>query len=496
MNTTHLLVFAWIGLSLIACRPGAKDSQETEENGSSGPVRLYRENTRYLEYRGDPIILITSAEHYGALVNMDFDYKTYLETLGSEGFNYTRIFTGTYIEPVDNIFGITRNTLAPKPGRYLAPWVKAEGKYDLDRFNPDYFVRLKDLLSEAQKHGIVVEVTLFTSIYVEDHWELCPFNHVNNINGVGDMDFHRVNTLYSEGLQEYQEAFIRKVVREVNSFDNIFFEIQNEPWADNGCLAAYVNQEDDLVFSRPWQKKVEVANRVAMEWQEWVVSVIRDEEAGLPKSHLIAQNICNYEHELEILPEGVSLVNFHYAHPGASLMNLELGGVIGLDETGFMPHEDYLYINQAWRMILSGAGLYNNLDYSFAAGNEKGDWPIPEANPGWGGPGFRKKLAVLVETMQQVPFHEMEFSGSILEGADNGMKQYGLQKQGESYLVFLEHMEGAPLIPLVPSSTYTVTFINVDTGERKSETLPLGDGASVLSPFTGDRLALLIRKAE
>ena len=170
--------------------------------------------------------------------------------------------------------------------------------------------------------------------------------------------------------------------------------------------------------------------------------------------------------------------------------------MIGLDETGFMPHEDPLYINQAWRFILSGGGLYNNLDYSFTAGNEKGDWPIPETNPGWGGPGFRKKLSVLVETIKEVPFQEMEFSGSILEAADQGMKQYGLQKRGESYLVFLEHMEGAPLVPLVPSATYKVTYINGGTGERNSETLSLGDGAAVSSPFARDRLALLIRKTE
>ncbi|MCK4992254.1 MAG: hypothetical protein KAS29_17270, partial [Bacteroidales bacterium] len=103
--------------------------------GSSEAVRLYPGNSRYLEYQGEPVILITSAEHYGAVVNLDFDYKLYLETLGNEGFNYTRIFAGTYIEPVDNIFGIQKNTLAPLPESYLAPWVRENGKYDLDRFN-------------------------------------------------------------------------------------------------------------------------------------------------------------------------------------------------------------------------------------------------------------------------------------------------------------------------------------------------------------------------
>jgi hypothetical protein len=312
---------------------------------------------------------------------------------------------------------------------------------------------------------------------------------------VGDLEFQRVNTLYNGGLGKYQEAYIRKVVRELNEFDNIFFEIQNEPWADNRNLTAYVNEGDEK-YSRTWQRKVELANGLAMEWQAWVASVIRDEEAGLPESHLIAQNICNFQHDLDHLPPGVSMINFHYALPGAALMNLELGGVIGLDETGFMPHEDHLYLDQAWRILLSGAGLYNNLDYSFTAGNESGDWPIPETNPGWGGPGFRKKLSILVETMEQVPFHEMEVSDSIIDRPVSGVKQYGLRKPGEAYLVFLEEIDGIQLIPKVPKSKYEVTYINVDSGERESATVTLGSGETVESPFADNRLALMIKKTQ
>jgi hypothetical protein len=159
-----------------------------------------------------------------------------------------------------------------------------------------------------------------------------------------------------------------------------------------------------------------------------------------------------------------------------------------------MPHMDHLYIDQAWRFILSGGGLYNNLDYSFTAGHEAGDWPIPETNPGWGGPQFRKKLSILVETMAQVPFHQMEFSDTILEPSVPGVKQYGLQLPGETYLLFLEHLEGALLTPRVPAAVYEVTWINVESGERKSEKRSLGGGASIGSPFAVNKAALMIRK--
>ena len=35
------------------------------------PIRLHPDNPHYFQYRGKPVILITSAEHYGAVLNLD-----------------------------------------------------------------------------------------------------------------------------------------------------------------------------------------------------------------------------------------------------------------------------------------------------------------------------------------------------------------------------------------------------------------------------------------
>ena len=487
-------------MCLIACGESGsnkgssgEDRRQAERQEVAGTLRLYPGNDRYLEYQGNPMILITSAEHYGAMVNMDFDEMAYLEALAEGGFNYTRIFTGTYIEPVDNIFGIRENTLAPRPGRYLSPWVQEDGKYDLDRFNPDYFRKLRAFISRAEEHGIMVEVTLFSSIYHQSAWELSPFNVRNNVNGVGDMDLRRVHTLFNGDLQTYQEKFIRKMVRELNAYDNIFFEIQNEPWADHPNLAGFVNIDDDAVFDRSWQKRVEVANDVSNEWQAWVAGVIGDEESYMGKRHLIAQNISNYQYDIQDPPAGISIFNFHYAHPGAVLLNSDLQGVIGLDETGFMPQDDLLYIIQAWRFILSGGGLYNNLDYSFTAGHERGDWPIPSSNPGWGGSSFRKKLSILARTMKEVPFHEMEFSDALVTAEASDLIQFGLHNGDGSCIVYLENCRGMTLYPAVPEGRYTVTWLNIHSGVKIKSQESLSADTPLLFPFPLDQGALMIR---
>ena len=132
------------------------------------PISLHPQNPHYFLLNGKPAVLITSAEHYGAVINTDFDYKKYLQTLHDEGMNYTRIFTGSYVE-IPGSFGILNNNLAPDAGRFLAPWKRVdetglfgnEKKFDLKEWNPEYFGRLKDFVKLAGDLGITVEVSLF-----------------------------------------------------------------------------------------------------------------------------------------------------------------------------------------------------------------------------------------------------------------------------------------------------------------------------------------------
>jgi hypothetical protein len=51
------------------------------------PLVLHPTNPHYFLFRGKPAIIITSGEHYGAVMNLDFDYVKYLETLRSDGMN-------------------------------------------------------------------------------------------------------------------------------------------------------------------------------------------------------------------------------------------------------------------------------------------------------------------------------------------------------------------------------------------------------------------------
>jgi hypothetical protein len=59
---------------------------------AAAPIRLHPDNPHYFLFRGRTTVLITSGEHYGSVLNPDFDYRKYVATLAADGLNYTRLF--------------------------------------------------------------------------------------------------------------------------------------------------------------------------------------------------------------------------------------------------------------------------------------------------------------------------------------------------------------------------------------------------------------------
>ncbi len=95
------------------------------QSSESPFLALHPDNPHYFQWRGQPTILVTSGEHYGALLNLDFDYEKYFSELQRHGLNHTRTFSGVYREDA-NAFQITANTLAPLPNRYACPWARSD----------------------------------------------------------------------------------------------------------------------------------------------------------------------------------------------------------------------------------------------------------------------------------------------------------------------------------------------------------------------------------
>src|SRR5437660_642199 len=235
------------------------------------PLSLHPDNPHYFLWRGKPTVLISSGEHYGAVLNLDFDYATYLKELESQKLSLTRTFPGAYVEP-PGTFKIAGNTLAPTEGRFICPWARSSepgyanggNKFDLTKWDEAYFKRLKDFMEQTSKRGVVVELNFFTPFYEENIWEISPVNARNNINAVGNVARTNVYTLdRNGGVLAVHEAMVRKIVTELNGFDNLYYELCNEPYFGG----------------------------VTLEWQSRIAEVVVEAEKGLPNQHLISWNV-------------------------------------------------------------------------------------------------------------------------------------------------------------------------------------------------------------
>ena len=455
----------------------------------AGPLALYPENPQYLLFRGKPTILITSGEHYGAVLNLDFDYTRYLQTLAKDGLNGTRTWAGAYCEP-SSAFNIASNTLAPLTGRFICPWARSDqpgyanggNKFDLNHWDPAYFKRLKDFMTQASRRGVIVELNLFCPFYEESMWQLSPMNAINNINDIGTMARTNVYTLDKNGgLLAVQDAMVRKLVTELNGFDNLYFEICNEPYFGG----------------------------VTLDWQKHIADVIVDTEKTLKARHLISQNIANDKAKVENPHPPVSIFNFHYATPPDTVgMNYALNKVIGDNETGFRGTNDSVYRMEAWDFIVAGGGLFNNLDYSFVAGREDGTFIYPASQPGGGSPQLRKQLGFLASLMRRLDFIHMRPQNDLVRAElPPGVTARVLGGDSGQYLLYIRSglgdknaerkkrfADGELSVTLdIPPGNYAAEWISPATGQTLLR-LNLGSGDLHAPAFQDDIAATLKRR--
>lgn len=403
---TLVTAFCYLGLSLSLAYTAA-------------PISLHPDNPHYFLWRGKPTILITSGEHYGALLNLDFDFETYFKTLEEAKLNHTRLFSGAYAESSE-AFNIRHNTLDPAPHRFITPWARstdpgyADGgnKFDLNRWDERYFDRLQNLMHSASEHGIVVEFNLFCPMYEEAMWEMSPMNPRNNVNHIADIDRLDIYDLQKHGgLLPFQEALVTRVVNELQGFDNVYLEISNEPYTRD----------------------------ISKEWEHHMVDLIHLTQAGFEEKFLVSLNIANNTALVTDPHPGVSILNFHYATPPVAVeQNFHLQRVIGDNETGFRGTQDAPYRMEAWDFILAGGGLFNHLDYSYTVQHPDGTYEFPATQPGGGGPNLRRQFGILRDFIYSFDFIQMQPANqTIIGGVPAGKTMRGLGDNQGNYAFYL-----------------------------------------------------------
>jgi Family of unknown function (DUF6298) len=212
-------------------------------------LRVLRSNPRYFTDGSGRAVYLTGSHVWWNLVGArtwkvdcergrvePFDYERYLDRLAWHNHNFVRLWTielTRWEECGETV------TVAPQPWLRTGPGRALDGlpRFDLRRFDPAYFRRLRARVRAAKARGLYVSVMLFEGWGLQWQgdwrWRSHPLHRPNNVNGIegdanGDGTGTEVHTLAVPAVTRLQDAYVRRVLDAVNDLDNVLYEISNE----------------------------------------------------------------------------------------------------------------------------------------------------------------------------------------------------------------------------------------------------------------------------
>ena len=190
-------------------------------------IEIYSANPAYWQYDGEPILLLGGSKDDNLFQIPAL--KEHLDLLKSVGGNYVR------------------NTMSSRDQGNVWPFRKVNAKYDLDKWNDEYWKRFENFLQLTQERDIIVQIEVWATFdYYRDIWDVNPFNPKNNVNytaeqtglpeKVGTHPTRTDNNFFwsvpaernRKIVLKYQRRFVDKLLSYSLQFGNVLYCMDNE----------------------------------------------------------------------------------------------------------------------------------------------------------------------------------------------------------------------------------------------------------------------------
>ena len=250
-------------LAALALLGGAPTTGAAQSTDTPAGVRPSPEHPRYWQYDGEATLLVGGSREDN-LFQID-RLEAHLDRLAAAGGNYVR------------------NTMSSRDAGDVWPFHRrADGTYDLERPNEDYYRRLERLLRLAEERDIVVQIELWDRFdFAREPWLENPFRPANNVNytadeigldnrypehpGSNNNPFFRAIPAQNDNrrLLRYQEARIGRLLDVSLQFPNVLYVIDNETSAtpDWGAYwAQFIRDRADAA-----DRRVQITEM----WDDW-----------------------------------------------------------------------------------------------------------------------------------------------------------------------------------------------------------------------------------
>lgn len=210
---------------------------QCSNRGNSGEANInriqpYHVNPSYWQYKGKPVLLIGGSKNDNIFQNIDIN--DHLDSLSAVGGNYLRC------------------TMSSRDSNDVYPYSQdtESGKYDLNRWNEEYWQRLTAFLNATKERDIIVQLEIWATydFYTrgDKPWYRNPFHPDKNINynqdesGLPVVFESRGGTLINPFFEsvpslknlplvlQYQKLFVDKLLSVTFNFNHILYCIDNE----------------------------------------------------------------------------------------------------------------------------------------------------------------------------------------------------------------------------------------------------------------------------
>jgi hypothetical protein len=250
-------------VSVTAGNPASTSYSATCTSSNSSGLTVHPNNPRYLWNGSNTVTLIGGGGtvHPSSDGQLPVD-KNNIDEWSRNGANFARIWTILPWEGTNTTY----------PWKRTGPGTANDGgpKFDLTKFNEEYFDRMDELL--AHNPNFYLQYMLFDEAGLRDYssgrWRQHPFNPENNVNNLG------LPGSSKDGLPEFydtsnsdlmaiQEDYVQKVIDELDHHSNLIYEIANEtsaPWGWQKKWVDFINARTSTLIAsnplgddRPWR---------------------------------------------------------------------------------------------------------------------------------------------------------------------------------------------------------------------------------------------------
>jgi len=437
---------------------------------ATGPLRVHPTNPRYFTDGSGRAVYLTGSHTWSNLVDMGpsdpppkFDFDACLDWMVKLDHNFIRLWTWeltTWDTRANGRWGKPKpHFCRPQPWLRTGPGKALDGKpkFDLAKFDPDYFTRLRTRVEAAGKRGIYVSIMLFEGWGLQfspGAWKAHPLNAANNLQGVhgdtnGDGKGLEVHELGNKAVTAVQEAYVRKVIDTVGDLDNVLYEISNENHPQS------------------------------TEWQYHMIRFIKRVEKSKPKQHPVGMTFQYKGGSNKTLFD--SPADWVSPNPAGGYRDNPpdmKGKKVVLADT------DHLWGiggNQAWVWKSFTRGLnplfMDPYDGVVLAGRFEKKWdPI------------RRSLGYTLQYARRMDLAAMTPQGKLAS------TKYCLANPGREYLVYLPSGGSVTVDLSAAKGALLAQWFNPNTGKaRKPTALQGGAKRTLAAPFKGDAVLYVVR---